>query len=104
MLLNFLRTDFLYDITIYNHTNTVSGHFGFTISIPTNVYENIVLPVELDGDTVDQKFLDKIVHLLGLTKRTSTEFLQTVVMFTHNNDIARIADRIIRIEDSKIVE
>ncbi|WP_306767789.1 ATP-binding cassette domain-containing protein, partial [Agathobacter rectalis] len=31
-----------------------------------NVYENIVLPVELDGDTVDQKFLDEIVHLLGL--------------------------------------
>ena len=30
------------------------------------VYENIVLPVELDGDTVDQKFLDEIVHLLGL--------------------------------------
>ena len=31
-----------------------------------NVHENIVLPVELDGDTVDQKFLDEIVHLLGL--------------------------------------
>ena len=30
------------------------------------MYENIVLPVELDGDTVDQKFLDEIVHLLGL--------------------------------------
>ncbi|MCQ5157397.1 ATP-binding cassette domain-containing protein, partial [Faecalibacterium prausnitzii] len=31
-----------------------------------NVYENILLPVELDGDTVDQTFLDEIVHLLGL--------------------------------------
>ena len=30
------------------------------------MYENIVLPVELGGDTVDQKFLDEIVHLLGL--------------------------------------
>ena len=121
-----------------------------------NVYENIVLPVELDGDTVDQKFLDEIVHLLGLEdklknmpnnlsggqqqrvaiaralitkpaivladeptgnldsktstevlgliKRTSADFRQTVVMITHNNDIARLADRIVRIEDGKIVE
>ena len=121
-----------------------------------NVYENIVLPVELGGNTVDQKFLDEIVHLpgledklknmpnnlsggqqqrvaiaralitkpaivladeptgnldsktsaevLGLIKRTSAEFRQTVVMITHNNDIARLADRIIRIEDGKIVE
>jgi len=121
-----------------------------------NVYENIVLPVELDGDTVDQKFLDEIVYLLGLEdklknmpnnlsggqqqrvaiaralitkpaivladeptgnldsktsaevlgliKRTSAEFRQTVVMITHNDDIARLADRIVRIEDGKIVE
>ena len=121
-----------------------------------NVYENIVLPVELDGDTVDQKFLDEIVHLLGLEdklknmpnnlsggqqqrvaiaralitkpaivladeptgnldsktsaevlgliKRTSAEFRQTVVMITHNDDIARLADRIVRIEDGRIVE
>ena len=121
-----------------------------------NVYENIVLPVELDGDTVDQKFLDEIVHLLGLEdklknmpnnlsggqqqrvaiaralitkpaivladeptgnldsktsaevlgliKRTSAEFRQTVVMITHNDDIARLADWIVRIEDGKIVE
>ena len=121
-----------------------------------NVYENIVLPVELDGDTVDKRFLNEIVHLLGLEdklkkmpnnlsggqqqrvaiaralitkpafvladeptgnldsktsaevlgliKRTSAEFQQTVVMITHNNDIARLADRIIRIEDGKIVE
>ena len=115
-----------------------------------------ILPVELDGDTVDQKFLDEIVHLLGLEdklknmpnnlsggqqqrvaiaralitkpaivladeptgnldsrtsaevlgliKRTSAEFRQTVVMITHNDDIARLADRIVRIEDGKIVE
>ena len=112
--------------------------------------------VELDGDTVDKKFLNEIVHLLGLEdklknmpnnlsggqqqrvaiaralitkpaivladeptgnldsktsvevlgliKRTSAEFRQTVVMITHNNDIARLADRIVRIEDGKIVE
>ena len=120
-----------------------------------NVYENIVLPVELDGDTVDQRFMDTIVSMLGLDdklnnmpdqlsggqqqrvaiaralitkpaiiladeptgnldsktsadvlgliKRTSAEFRQTVVMITHNNDIARLADRIVRIEDGKII-
>ena len=119
-----------------------------------NVYENIVLPVELDGDIVDQKFMDNVVYLLGLEdklknmpnnlsggqqqrvaiaralitkpaivladeptgnldsktssdvigllKRTSAEFHQTIVMITHNDDIARLADRIIRIEDGKI--
>lgn len=119
-----------------------------------NVYENIVLPVELDGDTVDEKFMSDIVNMLGLDdklknmpnqlsggqqqrvaiaralitkpaiiladeptgnldsktsaevlgliKHTSAEFHQTVVMITHNNDIARLADRIVRIEDGKI--
>lgn len=121
-----------------------------------NVYENIVLPVELDGDAIDKDFLDRVVHLLGLKmklqnmpnqlsggqqqrvaiaralmtkpaivladeptgnldsktsaevlgllKRTSAEFHQTVVMITHNNDLARLADRIVRIEDGRIVE
>ena len=41
--------------------------------------------------------------VLGLIKRTSAEFRQTVVMITHNNDIARLADRIVRIEDGKII-
>ena len=41
--------------------------------------------------------------VLGLIKRTSSEFNQTVVMITHNNEIARLADRIVRIEDGKIV-
>ena len=120
-----------------------------------NVYENIALPVELDGDTVDKRFLDNIVNMLrldnklnhmpnhlsggqqqrvaiaralitkpaiiladeptgnldsktsadvlGLIKRTSAEFRQTVVMITHNNDIARLADRIVRIEDGRII-
>ncbi len=43
-------------------------------------------------------------EVLGLIKRTGAEFRQTVVMITHNNDIARLADRIIRIEDGRIVE
>ncbi|MCI8443382.1 MAG: ATP-binding cassette domain-containing protein, partial [Provencibacterium sp.] len=40
--------------------------------------------------------------VLGLLKRTSTEFHQTIVMITHNNEIAQLADRIVRIEDGKI--
>ena len=121
-----------------------------------NVYENIVLPVELDGDTVDKKFMDEVVRLLalgdklnsmpgnlsggqqqrvaiaralitkptivladeptgnldsrtssdvlGLLKVTSSQFRQTLVMITHNNEIAQLADRIVRIEDGKIVQ
>lgn len=120
-----------------------------------NVYENIVLPVELDGDKVDKKFMDEVVHMLalenklnnlpnnlsggqqqrvaiaraliskpaivladeptgnldsrtsadvlGLLQRTSREFNQTLVMITHNDAIAQLADRIVRIEDGKIV-
>ena len=126
-----------------------------TIFRRRNIDENIVLPVELDGDTVDKRFLEEIIHMLalddklknmpnnlsggqqqrvaiaraliskpaivladeptgnldsktsadvlGLIKRTSSEFNQTVVMITHNNEIARLADRIVRIEDGKIV-
>lgn len=121
-----------------------------------NVYENIVLPVELDGDNVDKKFMDKVVRMLGLDdkqssmpgnlsggqqqrvaiaralvskpaivladeptgnldsrtsndvlgllKATSQQFHQTLVMITHNNEIAQLADRIIRIENGKIYE
>ena len=43
-------------------------------------------------------------EVLELIKRTSSEFHQTVVMITHNNDIARLADRIIHIEDGRIVQ
>ena len=42
--------------------------------------------------------------VLGFLKRTSMEFNQTIVMITHNNEIARLADRIVRIEDGRIVE
>ena len=121
-----------------------------------NVYENIVLPVELDGDTVDKRFMDEVVKMLaldgklnsmpnnlsggqqqrvaiaralvskpaiiladeptgnldsrtssdvlGLLKVTSQKFHQTLVMITHNNEIAQLADRIIRIEDGKIAQ
>ena len=121
-----------------------------------NVYENIVLPVELDGDKVDKKFMGEVVRMLaledklnnlpnnlsggqqqrvaiaraliskpaivladeptgnldsrtssdvlGLLKVTSQKVHQTLVMITHNNEIAQLADRIIRIEDGKIVQ
>ena len=121
-----------------------------------NVYENIVLPVELDGNKVDKTFMNEVVQMLGLEdklnnmpnnlsggqqqrvaiaralvskpsivladeppgnldsktsadvlgllKTTSQKFHQTIVMITHNNEIAQLADRIIRIEDGKIVQ
>ncbi len=140
-------------LTIFRRRNIGFIFQNYNLVLILNVYENIVLPVELDGDTVDRTFLNEIVHLLGLEsklknmpnnlsggqqqrvaiaralitkpaivladvnldsktsaevlgliKRTSAEFRQTVVMITHNNDIARLADRIVRIEDGKIVE
>lgn len=120
-----------------------------------NVYENIVLPVELDGNRVDKAYVEKIVAVLGLTEKmqnlpnqlsggqqqrvaiaralaakpailladeptgnldsrtsqdvlsllkvTGEKFGQTIVMITHNEEIAQLADRIIRIEDGKII-
>lgn len=119
-----------------------------------NVYENIVLPIELDGNTVDKAFVKDVIQLLGLEEKiynlpsqlsggqqqrvaiaralatkpaiiladeptgnldsaTSQDVLsllkvsgqrfgQTVVMITHDEEIAQLADRIIRIEDGKI--
>ena len=121
-----------------------------------SVYENIMLPVDLNGDRVDQAFLGNILDMLNLNglekkmpnqlsggqqqrvaiaralitkpaiiladeptgnldsksstdvlkliKLTSMELGQTVVMITHNNDIAKLAGRIVRIEDGKIVK
>ena len=143
-------------LTIFRRRNIGFIFQNYNLVPVLNVYENIVLPVELDGDTVDKRFLDEVVKMLaldgklnnmpnnlsggqqqrvaiaraliskpaivladeptgnldsktsaevlGLIKRTSAEFRQTVVMITHNNDIARLADRIVRIEDGKIVE
>ena len=142
-------------LTIFRRRNIGFIFQNYNLVPILNVYENIVLPVELDGDTADQQFMDNVVNMLGLDdklknmpnhlsggqqqrvaiaralitkpaiiladeptgnldsktsadvlgliKRTSTEFHQTVVMITHNNDIARLADRIVRIEDGKII-
>ena len=136
-------------------------HIGFIFQnynlIPIlNAYENIVLPVQLDGRKVDQRLMEEIVSTLGLQdklqnlpsnlsggqqqrvsiaralltkpeiiladeptgnldsrtsedvlsllKTTSVKFHQTIVMITHNNAIAELADRMIRIEDGRIKE
>lgn len=143
-------------LTIFRRRNIGFIFQNYNLVPILNVYENIVLPVELDGDTVDRKFMEEIVYILGLEdkldsmpndlsggqqqrvaiaralitkpaivladeptgnldsktsaevlgllKRTSAEFHQTIVMITHNNDIARLAERIVRIEDGKIVD
>ena len=121
-----------------------------------NVYENVVLPIELDGKRIDQKFVDGILTLLqltdkkealpsalsggqqqrvaiaraiaakpqillcdeptgnldtvtshdvmGLLKIVAKQFHQTIILITHDNDIAQMADRIVRIEDGKIMK
>lgn len=123
--------------------------------VPTlNVYENIVLPIQLDGNRVDDSHITNIIRTLGLSEKTenlpsqlsggqqqrvaiaralatkpaiiladeptgnldsrtsldvlgllkitSERFKQTIVMITHNEEIAQMADRIIRIEDGRI--
>lgn len=143
------------ELTIFRRRNIGFIFQNYNLVPILNVHENIILPVELDGDTVDKRFLKEIVHLLaldgklktmpnllsggqqqrvaiaralitkpaiiladeptgnldsrtssdvmGLLKRTSTQFDQTIVMITHNSEIAQLADRIVRIEDGKIV-
>ncbi|MGY3664131.1 ABC transporter ATP-binding protein [Roseburia sp. 1XD42-69] len=143
-------------LTIFRRRNIGFIFQNYNLVPVLNVYENIVLPVELDGDTVDKKFMDEVVRLLalgdklnsmpgnlsggqqqrvaiaralitkpaivladeptgnldsrtssdvlGLLKVTSNHFRQTLVMITHNNEIAQLADRIVRIEDGKIVQ
>ena len=120
-----------------------------------SVWENIVLPVELDGRKVDETYMEEVIATLGLEKKlrslpgqlsggqqqrvaiaralatkpailladeptgnldsrtsqdvlslmkvTGQKFAQTMVMITHNEEIAQMADRIVRIEDGRIV-
>ena len=143
-------------LTIFRRRNIgfVFQHYNLVPML--NVYENIVLPVELDGETPDPAFLQEVVGMLGLEEkltsmphqlsggqqqrvaiaralmakpaliladeptgnldsRTSADvlallqgtiraFSQTLVMITHNPEIAQLAHRIVRIEDGRIVE
>ena len=120
-----------------------------------SVYENIVLPIQLDGAKVDEDYVSEVIRTLGLSDRlhslpnqlsggqqqrvaiaralatkpaivladeptgnldsktsqdvlglmkvTSQRFGQTMVMITHNEEIAQLADRVVRIEDGRIV-
>ena len=120
-----------------------------------NVYENIILPIELDGGHVDKEYIDMLIQLLhledkqeslpktlsggqqqrvaiaralstkpaivladeptgnldsstshdvlGLLILTAKKFQQTLIVITHDEDIAQLADRIVRIEDGRIV-
>ncbi|MBS5603103.1 ABC transporter ATP-binding protein [Clostridium sp. AF18-27] len=143
-------------LTIFRRRNIGFVFQNYNLVPVLNVYENIVLPVELDGDQPDRTYMEEIVQMLaledklqnmpnnlsggqqqrvaiaraliskpaiiladeptgnldsrtssdvlGLLKTTSRKFHQTLVMITHNNEIAQLADRIIRIEDGKIAE
>ena len=124
-------------LTIFRRRNIGFIFQNYNLVPILNVYENIVLLVELDGKlknmpnnlsggqqqrvAIARALITKpaivladeptgnldsktSAEVLGLIKRTSAEFRQTVVMITHNDDIARLADRIVRIEDGRIVE
>lgn len=143
------------NLTIFRRRNIGFVFQSYNLVPILNAYENIVLPIELDGNKVDVKYVDEIIEILGLTdkidrlpnnlsggqqqrvaiaralstkpsiiladeptgnldskteqevlcllKLTSKKFNQTIVMITHNEQIAQMADRIIRIEDGNIV-
>lgn len=142
------------ELTIFRRRKIGFVFQSYNLVPVLNVYENIVLPVELDGTKTDQKYVEDILEVLGLESRiyslpsqlsggqqqrvaiaralaakpailladeptgnldsatsqdvlsllkvTSDHFGQTVVMITHNEEIAQMADRIVRIEDGRI--
>lgn len=141
--------------TIFRRRNIGFVFQNYNLVPVLNVYENIVLPIELDGTKVDEGYVRTMIKTLGLEKKvtampnqlsggqqqrvaiaralaakpaivladeptgnldsktgmdvisllkvTSQAFHQTIVMITHNEEIALTADRIIRIEDGKVV-
>ena len=143
------------ELTIFRRRKIGFVFQSFNLVPVLSVYENIVLPLQLDGKTVDNAFIGEIAEALGLKeklnvlpnqlsggqqqrvaiaralaakpailladeptgnldsrtsqdvmgllKTTSTKFAQTIMMITHNEEIAQLADRIIRIEDGRIV-
>ncbi|APM40260.1 ABC transporter ATP-binding protein [Clostridium kluyveri] len=144
------------DLTIFRRRQIGFVFQNYNLVPILNVYENIVLPVELDGNKVDRDYVDKVISMLhledklnslpnnlsggqqqrvaiaralvskpaiiladeptgnldsrtsqevmGLLKMSNNEFHQTLVMITHNSEIAQLAHRIIRIEDGKIMD
>ena len=142
------------ELTIFRRRKIGFVFQAYNLVPVLNVYENIVLPIELDGGKVKKEFISQIVQTLGLDNRlealpnqlsggqqqrvaiaralasapaiiladeptgnldsktsqdvlglmkvTSQKFSQTIVMITHNEEIAQLADRIIRIEDGSV--
>lgn len=142
-------------LTIFRRRNIGFVFQQYNLVPMLNVWENIILPVRLDGKTPEKEYIDDIIETLGLDQklenlpsalsggqqqrvaiaralaskpailladeptgnldsRTSQDVLgllkvtcdlfhQTIVMITHNEEIAQLADRILRIEDGKIV-
>ncbi len=143
------------ELTIFRRRKIGFVFQNYNLVPVLNVYENIVLPIQLDGGAVDKAHVDRIVETLGLESKlqnlpnnlsggqqqrvaiaralaakpaiiladeptgnldsrtsqdvmgllkvTSQKFVQTIVMITHNEEIAQMADRVIRIEDGRIV-
>jgi len=143
------------ELTIFRRRKIGFVFQNYNLVPVLNVYENIVLPIQLDGGRVDKAHVDRIIETLGLESKlgnlpnnlsggqqqrvaiaralaakpaiiladeptgnldsrtsqdvmgllkvTSQRFVQTIVMITHNEEIAQMADRIIRIEDGRIV-
>ena len=142
------------ELTIFRRRKIGFVFQAFNLVPVLTVYENIVLPIQLDGNSVDEEFVNQVIEslglkekvenlpnqlsggqqqrvaiaralatkpsiiladeptgnldsktsqdVLGLLKMTSVKFKQTIVMITHNEEIAQMADRIIRIEDGKV--
>jgi len=143
------------ELTMFRRRNIGFIFQNYNLVPVLNVYENIVLPIELDGTKVDKNYIQTIIKTLGLNEKvnampnqlsggqqqrvaiaralaakpaiiladeptgnldsktgmdvisllkvTSREFQQTIVMITHNEEIAIMANRMIRIEDGKVV-
>ncbi|KYH33266.1 macrolide export ATP-binding/permease protein MacB [Clostridium tepidiprofundi DSM 19306] len=143
------------ELTIFRRRKIGFIFQNYNLIPALSVYDNIVLPVELDGKEVDKKYLDKIILMLGLKdklnnlpnnlsggqqqrvaiaralitkpaiiladeptgnldkktslevmellKETSERFNQTIVMITHNEEISKMGDRILHIEDGRII-
>ncbi|MBR1651199.1 MAG: ABC transporter ATP-binding protein [Lachnospiraceae bacterium] len=143
------------ELTIFRRRKIGFVFQAFNLVPVLNVYENIVLPLELDGEKVDKGFVEEIIDTLMLTSKkevlpnqlsggqqqrvaiaralafrpaiiladeptgnldsktgqdvlsllkvSAEKYGQTIVMITHNDEIAQLADRVIRIEDGRIV-
>lgn len=143
-------------LTIFRRRKVGFVFQNYNLVPDLNVYENVVLPIELDGKRIDREFVDEILELLkldekrealpntlsggqqqrvaiaraiaskpsiiladeptgnldtatshdvmGLLKMVARQFRQTVILITHDQDIAQMADRIVRIEDGHMVK